>query len=718
MDTQGALAPGDSHYLDGTLRFISSCAGADFDAVTGSCLRAESDPDGAYVDAKSAWDFYTYRRKDNDPAKGPIIYLGGHDYNGKPGGERLVLNTMLNLEAEVAPPDPPSPLALVRSSPIVAPLAALLTYLQGSTTIYSPDETPTTYSSASDASTFVFPYRKGHLYAYDANLLSADPTEYQDLGAPLWDAAGVMPNANPSGCPIPFDGSCRTVFTTVEPGVKPTIVPFHTGSTSTLGSFLLPSGTPTDVSTLISKILAGRPSGGAGTTDVPTLGGIDRSTMALIESSPLAGTTRPTMIYVGGLDGMLHAICADDVAPCTQPGRELWAYIPRTQLGRLRLNEQRIDGSPKVADMFGDFDGTGTREWRTIMAFQLGTGNPADPAAAPAVIAMDVTDPGAPKVLWEANPPAARSAIELGVGLELAMGPIRINGQIEPAVIVSTNNGGTGSAGVYVAALSARDGSLLWSQPFEHLYPPPRSTSTPPLPATGIPGGVAAIDTSDDGTFDKIVVPTLYGDLWVLDAETGTSVYPGPLFRFSTDLQPIGASPTIYRDDAGTFYAIVVSGGYVDPNGATWVEPGGTSYVVSVRLNVNPALTPLSETGPNTPERPFVIPLVGQRVFAPALVAGGELYVVTSDVDINEVGTAGTGMLHRVNLATGSIISSTSLGSSGASTADATANGVVFASGTTKVVRADFSGSFNASGQTAELTFQARTGRQVWLRLQ
>src|SRR6185503_7173039 len=108
------------------------------------------------------------------------------------------------------------------------------------------------------------------------------------------------------------------------------------------------------------------------------------------------------------------------------------AFLPRTQLPWLRLNAARIDGSPKVSDVFGDFagaDGAVRGEWRTVLTFQTGSGNASDPDRAPAAFALDITDPAAPAVLWERTTPAARGAVAQGVGLGVAMGHARIAGQ-------------------------------------------------------------------------------------------------------------------------------------------------------------------------------------------------------------------------------------------------------------------------------------------------
>jgi len=67
-----------------------------------------------------------------------------------------------------------------------------------------------------------------------------------------------------------------------------------------------------------------------------------------------------------------------------------------------------------------------------------------------------------------------------------------------------------------------------------------------------------------------VVLGTLYGDVFQLDAATGTNRHgANPLFRFSTDYHPIGAVPAIYSN-GGAQYAVVVSGGYADQQVTSW----------------------------------------------------------------------------------------------------------------------------------------------------
>jgi type IV pilus assembly protein PilY1 len=113
--------------------------------------------------------------------------------------------------------------------------------------------------------------------------------------------------------------------------------------------------------------------------------------------------SRDTMLYVGANDGMLHAFYVDD----PQGGREAWAFIPNSLLGKLRdlaspdyddCHEYFVDLTPTVVDVFIDPDGVGseTRQWRTILIGGEREGGTA-------YFSLDVTEPDVDQVrpLWE-----------------------------------------------------------------------------------------------------------------------------------------------------------------------------------------------------------------------------------------------------------------------------------------------------------------------------
>jgi hypothetical protein len=469
--------------------------------------------------------------------------------------------------------------------------------------------------------------------------------------------------------------------------------------------------------------------------------------MAIIEPSPLVGNVRPTMIYVGGLDGMMHAICAEASGACQSVGQELWAFIPRTQLPLLKENTQRVDGSPKVSDVFADFSGDGIRQWRTVMTFQTGSGEAGFSGQQPAVYALDVTEPDNPQILWERTTPDSRGDVDLGIGVSLAMGPVRVGNTVKHLTFVQTNNGGTGyvdgdgvthGPGFYLAAVDTASGDIVWE--FEHTYPDARDSNNPNVPSTGLPGGVALVDVDDAGTITDVLAPSLYGDLWRIDATTGESEYSSvdpdtgevvdePLFRFSGDYHPIGSSPAVYRDRiTGTMYAVLVSGGYADPLDSSWAPAGVDQYAVSVAIDRPDALGPIDESSVITDElRPFVINLGTNRAYASAVIAGNELYITTDSEDVNgsTYGTSGlsTGIMNRISLggggahSAGEIIEQDVIVSGGSSSADVTAQGVVFVGSAGGAEKHDYSSDFDANGESIEYAVAQDGDRRLWLQL-
>src|SRR5262249_39739412 len=113
-----------------------------------------------------------------------------------------------------------------------------------------------------------------------------------------------------------------------------------------------------------------------------------------------------------------------------------------------------------------DFYNTGTKSWKTILLFQTGTGSMNELSTTPAVYAIDITKPNAPRVLWEYSVAdvTSRSTYELGVGLTLSAGPVDISGTTKNLVFAETNNGGTGGAAAVVTALNLEDGTLVWQK--------------------------------------------------------------------------------------------------------------------------------------------------------------------------------------------------------------------------------------------------------------
>jgi len=124
---------------------------------------------------------------------------------------------------------------------------------------------------------------------------------------------------------------------------------------------------------------------------------------------------RPAMLYVGANDGMMHAFRVGSTTSDPVGGTEAWAVVPSVvvpNLYKLADTEYRsnhsfyVDGTPVIADVYdrhqtspgicaGATVATTARDcWKTILVGGLGAGGRG-------YYALDISDPTAPKALWE-----------------------------------------------------------------------------------------------------------------------------------------------------------------------------------------------------------------------------------------------------------------------------------------------------------------------------
>lgn len=276
-----------------------------------------------------------------------------------------------------------------------------------------------------------------------------------------------------------------------------------------------------------------------------------------------ARATRPTMVYVGANDGMLHAFNGSTSSTDVNAGIEQFAYVPSAlfqgpngtpqvdglaQLGNPNyVHHYLVDATPLAFDI--DFNyaggslttsgtgaGTGTNadaDWRTLLIGGLGKGGRS-------YYAIDVSDPAsmsteaavASKVLWEFTD----STMGYSYGP-----PVVIRTKKYGWVVVFTSGykDGNPTDNGYLYFVNPRNGALL------------EKVSTGEA-APGLTYASAYVQDYAKYESDSIYVGDLNGVLWRFDLTAATGNYPAPVkLATLTDgattpaAQPIATAPLI-----------------------------------------------------------------------------------------------------------------------------------------------------------------------------
>lgn len=254
-----------------------------------------------------------------------------------------------------------------------------------------------------------------------------------------------------------------------------------------------------------------------------------------------AGTaaTRTAMVYAGANDGMLHAFSAET-------GDELWAYVPTAVMPNMYKLANRaysgnhayfVDGEPVVGDIYAD------GAWKTILVGGLGSGGRM-------VYALDITDPLAPKSLWEFT----------DTNLGLTHGNPIITKRADGTWVVVFASGynnvspGNGKGRLYV--LNANTGSSLLQ-----IETPAGSTTTP----SGLAKINGWVDAATDNTSKRFYGGDLLGNLWRFDIDNLVAPNQGALLL--AELQTASGVPepiTVKPETAliaGTYPAVAIGTG-------------------------------------------------------------------------------------------------------------------------------------------------------------
>jgi len=285
---------------------------------------------------------------------------------------------------------------------------------------------------------------------------------------------------------------------------------------------------------------------------------------------------RTAMVYVAVNDGMLHAFHASvDSAlvggvSCTDfphtngcLGTEKWAYIPPTvipnlhKLGDINYSSNHqyyVDGSPTIVDICPNSPAScPANQWKTILVGGLNAGGRG-------YYAMDITDPAAPKALW--NFTVANDA-DLGFSFGNPIVTKLKNGTWVVAITSGYNNVSPGDGKGYLYILNANTGALI-----QKIGTGAGSTTTP----SGLSKINAWVDATNNNTAERFYGGDLLGNVWRFDVNS--IVPPAGIDAFllatvgqssAAGVQPITTKPEL-STVSGNAVIYVATGRYLGVN--------------------------------------------------------------------------------------------------------------------------------------------------------
>jgi Tfp pilus tip-associated adhesin PilY1 len=203
---------------------------------------------------------------------------------------------------------------------------------------------------------------------------------------------------------------------------------------------------------------------------------------------------------------------------CFHPGtlEEQWAFIPNNLLYKLKkmriedpdcgeylVHHYFVDGTPAVADVF--FDGA----WHTVAVCGQGPGWGKDHGWY--YFCLDVTDPNAPRPLWEFSDLASTGE----TWSVPAIGRLPSTGQWVAFFGSGYDTDGDVDAilGNHFYCVSIEDGTVLYNGEIKK-NPEPAS---PFGIQNTLPGAPALADTTNDGAVDAVYFGDLMGRIWKID---------------------------------------------------------------------------------------------------------------------------------------------------------------------------------------------------------
>lgn len=224
--------------------------------------------------------------------------------------------------------------------------------------------------------------------------------------------------------------------------------------------------------------------------------------------------SRTKVVFVAANDGMLHAFKVDTDA--NGGGTELWAFVPTAVMPNLyQLADSEygskhryfLDATPVVADVYGAANDSDPKTWRSILIGGQGAGGRS-------YFALDVTNPTAPKLLWEFGSTSATSAgfvKQDNLGLTYASPIITkqpSDGRWVAVFPSGLNNVSPGDGNAHLFVLDALTGELLNDI---------KTTPTDTTRSNDVMRIEGWVDSETNNTARRFYGGDLQGNLWRFD---------------------------------------------------------------------------------------------------------------------------------------------------------------------------------------------------------
>lgn len=242
--------------------------------------------------------------------------------------------------------------------------------------------------------------------------------------------------------------------------------------------------------------------------------------------STFKSTSRKAMVYVGANDGFMHAFDASN-------GHEDWAFLPTAVVPNLYkladtsyAHQYYVDGVVTLGDVT-----TSAGVWKTILVGGLNSGGNS-------YYALDVTDPTAPKALWEFTD-TATMGLTFGNAVITKLPSSASSGGGKWVVLVTSGYNNPGGVGI-LYVLDAYTGVEY----FRIKTCTDQSDAATCSGTSGSPAGLAKINTwvTDPLTNNTSLYAyggDLNGDLWRFDLAAQTA------FKVASVAEPITIKPEL-----------------------------------------------------------------------------------------------------------------------------------------------------------------------------